>query len=201
MAGEPECARSLERVRDPLGGRGGELDRVVEERGGVRLHVRRAREPEVEAHGRGGRGVERRFGERAAQEADGALRGAACSRAGGGRPQRRDRRVVGVAVGSQQVQRNALGAGTLVGEHACGVGVPEGAFARAEAAVEGTGDQRVRQRDLRVTVHEAGGPQRVARAGGILCVEPRKACGVAQRRLAPQDRERAGDAGGTGGQS
>ena len=99
------------------------------------------------------------------------------------------------------MQRDALGAGTLAGEHACGVGVPEGAFARAEAAVEGAGDQRVRQRDLRVTVDEAGGPQRVARAAAFCGLEPRKASGVAQRRLAPQDRERAGDAGGPGGQS
>ena len=190
-AGEAECAGAAQGDLGALRRRRGELDGVVEHGGRVGLDVSGEREPELEPDARGGIRVERRLGDGAAEEARGAFRCAAGGCAGGGRAQSGDGGRVRLGLGVQQMERDSLGVGALVGQHARRVGVPQRPLAGSQVRIEGAGDQRMRERDRPVAMHEPRGAQPVGRAGGAPRIQARQPGGVAQRRARAEDRQRA----------
>ena len=73
------------------------------------------------------------------------------------------------------MQRDGSGSARSRESRLRGVGVPERALARREVRVQGGGDQRVRERELVVAVHEARGAQRVGGTGGVATVQAHQA--------------------------
>ncbi len=189
-AGEPECAGAAQGDLGALCGRRGELDGFVQHGGRVRLDLRGEREPELEPDARADIRVERRFGDRAAEEARGALRSAAGGCAGRGRAQGGNGSRISLGVGAQQMQRDSLGVGVLVGQHPRRVGVPQSPLAGGQVRVERARDQRMRERDRPVAVHESRSAQSVGRASGVARIQARQPRGVAQRRAGSEDRQR-----------
>ena len=190
MAGETKCAGPAQGDLGALGGRRGELDGFSEDGGHIGLVAGGLREPELEPDAGGGMLVERRLGDGAAEEASGAFRCPAGGCAGGGCAEGGDSTGIGVGIGTQQMQRDSLGVGALVREHARCVGVPERALAGVQVRVEGAGDQRMCERDLAVALHESCGAEPVGYMGGVSRIQARQSGGVAQRRGGSEDRER-----------
>ena len=180
---QPERAGAAQGDRPALDGGGGDGDCLVQqvELIGVRVHVGRQREAQLEPHVGVVGGVRRWLGDRAAEVGRRALWSAA--RAGPPRSvaQHRDRGRVPGRLGAQQVQTDALGVGALAREQRGGVRVLERPLAGRQARVQRSRDQRVRERQPRTVREQAGGPQRVGGAGRLGELEPGKRGGVAQR--------------------
>ena len=189
MAAEPERAGAAQRELAALPRRGRALDGGAQHRGSVGVQVRGKRLPELAGDVGGDGRVERRLGERAAQEPRGALGRAAGAGHGGRLPQRGHGGGVGDGLGPQQVHRDVLRAGVLALEQPGGAGVPERALAGRQAAVEGGGDERVGEP---VALEQPGGAQRVGQRGGVRRLHAGEPGGVPQRGGPAEDGVRAG---------
>ena len=106
VAAEPERAGAAQRELAALLRRGGALDGGAQHGGSVGVQVRGQRLPELAGDVGGDGRVERRLGERAAQEPRGALGRAAGAGHGGRLPQRGHGGGIGERLGPQQVHRD-----------------------------------------------------------------------------------------------
>ena len=195
VPGEAERAGAAQRDLAALRGRGGELDGLGQQDGGVGLDVGGEREPELAAHvGLDGR-VERRLGERAAQEDGGALGRAAGRRARGGGAQRGDgRRRRPQARCAAGAARRARGRRARRASSRAARACQSARSPGAQARVEGAGDQRVRERELagRPRAAPRRAARRRARGGRRLQARRARRRGAAARRgRGPRTRARA----------
>ena len=105
---------------------------------------------------------------------------------------RRAATVPGSAWGSVRSRCSATRSGSACSSDSIArrVGVPQRPLAGGQVRVERAGDQRMRERDRPVAVHESRGAQSVGRASGVAGIQARQAGGVAQRRAGSEDRQR-----------
>ena len=129
----------------------------MQQAGRVGLHVCRERQREHQPHVGGDRRLQRRLRQRPAQERRGALGRSPRDRTLGGGSQHGDRLGIGRGIGTQQVQRDALGVRALGGEHGRRPGMPLTQLPGPEARAQRARDERMRERELALTLDEPRG--------------------------------------------
>ena len=178
MSREAACACAGQGDGAPLnrGVRGG--DRLVQQLECLRVQERGEREGELQLHVGLLACRRRRLGERAPQIRCRCLRRS--SRGGAPRriAQRRHRRRLAGRFGAEQVQGDPLRFGALAHEQRGSLGMLSRPRTRRHAGVEGSSDQRMRERQLGRIVEHAGGAERVGGAGGLGELQPGERGGV-----------------------